>query len=646
MTVLSEIIPFPYQYDCLGALRLARESGRKAALAIMASGLGKTIMAALDIRAHLNTNKESRCLFLCHQNDILEQAQGEFIKVLGSKVRCGFFHGFEKTADAQVVFASFQTMRNNLDQFSPGEFDRIVVDETHHVLAETFERVVRYFTPSFLLGITATPGRGDGKDIRDIYGEEVYNLSLVDALARGLLCPVEYKLMTDEINSREVFDTPQGQMSIGLLNRTIFVPKRDEEIASIISRHMGEVQNPKVIVYCSTVKHCEHMAKAIPGAVPIHSKLSRNDRRTRLELFRQGVFQVAVTVDMFNEALDIPQANIIVFLRSTDSPTIFLQQLGRGLRPHEDKEKVVVLDFVGNCERISVVYDLWQEVRSQRAFVRKTPEFGQNEENGESQIEPFNLSVDTVEFKERVLPLLELIGRLRAEFYPTWEEASEAAKLLGCKTAREYWKAYRDNPKLPSKPHNVYEDFPGYDVFLRGGLGKSRKRYSTWILAASAARKLDIKTCKEYSVRYQEDPMLPSAPEQVYKDFPDWPEFLSGRTRDYYLTWQEASAAAIRLGVKNMDQSYRMLWRKDPRLHPDPSKHYADFPGSYVFLGKKKKVHYADWKSASQAAISMGICSASHYRKGYEGDDSLPADPSAYYKNKGWPGWDKFLGKV
>ncbi len=259
--------------------------------------------------------------------------------------------------------------------------------------------------------------------------------------------------------------------------------------------------------------------------------------------------------------------------------------------------------------------------------------------------EPFALNVDTVEFKERVVPLLEFIGRLKSEFYPTWQVASEAAKVLGCKTAKEYWVVYRADPKLPSKPHRVYEDFPGYDVFLRGGLGRFRNRYSTWVLAAEASRNLGIKTCGEYGVRYHEDPMLPSAPEQLYGDFPDWPEFLSGRTRDYYPTWQEASLAAIKLGIRNMKHDYKARWRLDPRLHPDPLKHYADFPGSHVFLGKKIKTHCADCGAASQVAIGLGIRSSAQYRERYTENESLPADPSAYYKNKGWPGWDKFLGK-
>lgn len=640
MVAFTPIVPYPSQSECLGILRFVRSSGTKKALVVKASGLGKTITAALHVRERLIEKPESRHLFLCHQNDILEQAQGEFGKVIGSNVSFGYYHGDEKSAGAQIVFASFQTMRNNLSEFKPDEFDTIVVDETHRVRAKTFEKVVRHFKPDFLLGITATPDRMDEQDIRDIYGKEVYNLPLPEALARRMLSDVDYRIRTDEIGSREVLDTPNGRLSMKLLNRKIFIPKRDEEIAKIVMEEMAVTENPKVIVYCSSVKHCERMAKAIPGAVPIHSRLNKNDRRTRLEFFRQGLFQVAVTVDMFNEALDIPQANIIVFLRSTSSKTIFFQQLGRGLRPHAGKSKVVILDFVGNCERIRYVYELWQRIRQesdrQRNFGGERMEMGAR--SGAN--EPFTLNVDAVEFKERVLPLIDLINRLSADFYTTWQEASAAAQELGIKKQVEYknQQGYKKDIRLPSTPECFYPDFPGWRKFL----GTVVKRYERWQEAGEAALASGIDNQRDYWKNWRKDPLLPSHPELYYKDFPGWTEFFK-KDRGYYKTLNELRDACEAYGV-DTSAKYGEARKKDPKLPSHPELHYEDWPGWAEFFSRPSPF-YGTWQEASRACLAKSITSSLDYRrkKAYRLDERLPAHPESVYPD--FPGWPKFFGR-
>ena len=335
----TDIKPYLYQEEALECIDNAENQGKKHALIIMASGLGKTIVAALHTKRRLDRNPKTRVLFFCHQNNVLEQAQTRFESVLGSEIAYGFFHGYEKTLDAQILFASFQTMRDNVDKFDPEEFDLIIVDETHHVMAETYLPAYQYFNPEFTLAITATPKRSDDQDISEIYGEPAYELLLPDALARGLLCPIEYKLMTDEISSLKVLETEHGKMSVGRLNRLIFMPKRDEEIVRLILAEMALIENPRVMIFCSSIEHSERMAEFIEGAVPIHSKVSPSEKRVRVEFFRQGVFPTGVTVDMFNEALDVAEINLVVFLRTTNEERIFHQQLGRGLRPHESKTK-------------------------------------------------------------------------------------------------------------------------------------------------------------------------------------------------------------------------------------------------------------------------------------------------------------------
>src|SRR3989344_7880335 len=216
MNVLLARIQEPYWYEseCLEALKSARNDGIGRALVVMASGLGKTVVAAFDIKSFLE-RFGGRVLFLVHQNDILDQAYETFVDVLGEGYGFGYMHGTQKDLEyVDVLFASFQTMRLWRDSFEPDTFAYIVVDESHHTPAETYLPTLEYFNPKFLLGITATPERTDLQDIRKVYGEEVYSLPLEDALAQGLLTPVDYRLLTDEIQNLSVLKTPIGRLSV------------------------------------------------------------------------------------------------------------------------------------------------------------------------------------------------------------------------------------------------------------------------------------------------------------------------------------------------------------------------------------------------------------------------------------------------
>jgi superfamily II DNA or RNA helicase len=328
----------------------------------MASGLGKTVTAALDVKTWLSRHG-GRVLYLCHQKDILEQAKATFEAVLGPRYKYGYFHGHERShRGATVVFASFQTMHTSRKLFGRNAFTYIVVDESHHGQAETYLPTLEYFKPKFLLGITATPDRRDLRDIRKIYGSEVFSLPLETALARGLLARVDYRLLTDDLQNLDVLNTPIGRLSVRYLNKKLFVPRRDEEIGRIIRRHMRRIDSPRVMVFCASIKHCEALAKHMPESVALHSHLTHSEQSARLRMFRDGLVNVVLTVDKFNEGVDIPEANLIVFLRSTSSRTIFFQQLGRGLRKVRGKEKVVILDFVANCERLQIINDLWEKL--------------------------------------------------------------------------------------------------------------------------------------------------------------------------------------------------------------------------------------------------------------------------------------------
>ena len=400
-------IPHPHQEECLDAVQAARDRGLRQALVVMATGLGKTVTVAFDTKRWRERYEKGRVLFLCHNNDILYQAKTTFQAINGPDQTYGYFHGEDKHLHhVDFLFASFQTMERHRELFRPDEFAYIVVDESHHSQADTFRSTIDYFRPKFLLGVTATPDRLDELDIREIFGTEVYYLPLEEAMVRNLVTPVDYRLLTDEIQLSEGIETGNGRVSLAALNSKVFIPKRDEEIAKIIARHVAEFSQPRVIVFCSSIKHCEHLAEFVPDSFAIHSKIPERERAVKLEMFRQGIVGTVLTVDAFNEGIDIPQANVVVFLRSTTSHTIFLQQLGRGLRKSEGKDKVIALDFVANCERIKMVHSLWRSIED--ALLKEGEGRG-----GKEAIEPMTLNVDSVEFTETIVPLLKLMERVR-----------------------------------------------------------------------------------------------------------------------------------------------------------------------------------------------------------------------------------------
>ncbi len=363
----------------------------------------------------------------------------------------------------------------------------------------------------------------------------------------------------------------------------------------------------------------------------------------QLELFRQGIFSTALTVDMFNESLDIPEANLIVFLRTTYSPTVFLHQLGRGLRIHENKDKLIVLDFVSNCERVAYVFELWKRINDkQEEFesLELDPKDQDRPDRGERE-DMFSLNVDTVEFTEKILPIIDLMARLKAELYETWQEASAVAISHGLTTQPLYQQGRSVDSKLPSNPNIYYHpDFPGWTVFCGGEV---KDYYGTWQDARDAALRLGITTPRIYQDRYHEDKRLHSHPRRKYKDFPGWTIFFGSEVKDLCKTWQDARDVAISLGFVD-GATYRAGYRSDKRLPSDPPKFYSDFPGWRKFFKKPDKTFYSTCTEASAAAIEKGFISSADYFKSYQSDPKLPSSPRTFYPD--FPGWDEFLGKV
>lgn len=636
------ITPYEYQVECLDTLKNARNSKKDCGLVVMATGLGKTYTAALDVKQFHQEYGRGRTLFLCHRNDILEQSSIPFSEVHGPGYTYGFYHGQDKFGhSADFVFASLQTMQSRVHLFNRKEFDYVIVDESHHSRAETYERAIEYWRPKFMLGLTATPERADEKRVQEIFGEVLFNLPLEVALARRLLTPIDYRLLSDEIDLSKILGEIEQRKSISVahLNRKIFIPKRDAEIARIIKKHMDQIENPRVIIFCPSVRHTKRIAKLIEGNMEIHSKIKSGERKVRLELFRQGVINCTVTVDVFNEGIDIPQANLLVFLRNTSSKQIFFQQLGRGVRKSEGKTKLTVLDFVGNCERIQMIKELTDSIRAARDDFDFGSDFDTETKVTHQDIE---LNVEGIIFDEKIIQVIDIINRVtrNRDTYATYQEASNAAKSLGIKTKDEYLTNYRKDWRLPSNPQRCYPDFICWPHFL-GQQNYCLNPYETWQEAGKAAANLGIRNYREYQRRFKEDPRLPGAPYQTYTDFPGFPIFIGLRSVKMSATWEEAGRIAKKLGIKTYTQ-YKAEHSKDDRLPKAPENVYDDFPGYKVFLGHNPVKKYKTLSSAKKAVRKLGIKSGFSYRLNYKKDPRLPAVPREMYED--FAGWNDFLG--
>ena len=219
--------PRNYQKEVLNAIKEKRDSGGHSALVVMATGLGKTVVSIFDVERYMR-NHEGRMLFLCHNNDILEQDMYAFQYALDGEYSYGLYNGLEKAPDADFVFASFQTMLKNKEKFPRDTFSYIVVDEAHHAPANTFRQVIEYYRPDFLLGLTATPDRLDGLSLEELFGPITYKLGLAEAINRGLLVDIDYHLVLDEMADLDSISIEDQKISMNELNRKLFIPKRDK----------------------------------------------------------------------------------------------------------------------------------------------------------------------------------------------------------------------------------------------------------------------------------------------------------------------------------------------------------------------------------------------------------------------------------
>lgn len=340
------------QIEALCALEDTRAEGAKRALISAATGVGKTYLAAFDSKEY------ERVLFVAHREEILNQAAISFKNVRNSD-DYGFFNGNDKCTDKAVIFASVSTLGRleylNEEYFAPDYFSYLVIDEFHHAVNDQYKRIVEYFKPQFLLGLTATPERMDGRNIFEICDYNVpYEISLKEAINKGMLVPFHYYGIYDDTDYvglhvvRGKYDEKElNERYIGNVHRH-----------DLIYKYYSKYSSKRALGFCCSRAHAEEMAKefckrGIPSVAVYSNAIGEfsEERSTAIEKLKKGEIKMIFSVDMFNEGVDITSVDMVLFLRPTESPIVFLQQLGRGLRKSKGKEYLNVLDFIGNYEK-------------------------------------------------------------------------------------------------------------------------------------------------------------------------------------------------------------------------------------------------------------------------------------------------------
>lgn len=342
---LPEQVPTPneIQQEVLTALDRSRKDRNKAGLVVMATGLGKTWLAAFDSEGF------EKVLFVAHREEILEQAQETFRKIRPG-ASFGRYGGGEYNKSAHVLFASIQTLgrKNHLSNFHPNHFDYIVVDEFHHAAASTYRRLIDYFDPNFLLGLTATPERTDGGDLLGLCGENlVYRCDLFAGINQELLSPFHYFGVPDDTDFANI-PWRSGRFDPEKLEFEVATEKR----ARNVFEQWEKRGQTKTLAFCVSKRHADFMTEFFLSrgakAVAVHSGPSSAPRTQSLDRLENGELEIVFAVDMFNEGVDVPAIDTVMMLRPTESKILWLQQLGRGLRKSDGKAHLNVIDYIGN----------------------------------------------------------------------------------------------------------------------------------------------------------------------------------------------------------------------------------------------------------------------------------------------------------
>lgn len=456
----GKVISFPQprgaQIEALYELKRSREEGFKKGLVVGATGIGKTYLAAFDSRDY------KRILFIAHREEILIQAERAF-KSIRQDDSSGFFTGAHKDRNADMLFATVQTIGReeylNEEFFKRDAFDYIIVDEFHHAAAGSYSNILDYFSPRFLLGLTATPERMDNKDVFALCDYNiVYEVRLKQAINKGYLVPFRYYGIYDGTIDYDSIECRNGKYNEDELEEALMINKRAQSIIN----HYRKYESRRALGFCASRRNAEYMAEWFNEngikACAVVSGESRDTahRQEAVRALNKGDIRVIFSVDMFNEGLDVPSVDMVMFLRPTESSTIFLQQLGRGLRKAPDKKYLNVLDFIGNYKKASLIpYFLTGSTLDKPSSTRVIPK---EEEYPEGCIVDFDFRLIDI-FTKQYQQNRDIKGQIHEEFLRIKE-------LLGRRPSRLDMFTYMDDEVYVNMKRrrelNIFSDYLAY----------------------------------------------------------------------------------------------------------------------------------------------------------------------------------------
>lgn len=471
----SIITPRFAQIPALEELKKTYLEGYQKAMVVMATGLGKTYLAAFFV------HQFKRVLFIAHREEILVQAKNSFHHVLTGRTK-GIYNGRMKEGENDCVFASVFTlsMVKHLKRFRPDEFDLIVVDEFHHAAADSYRRVIDYFHPAFLLGITATPDRNDHSDVYSICdGNLAYRIDFNEAIQNQWLAPFHYYGVYDDTDYSQIRWVGNHYDEEELL-----LAQLREEMADKIIENWGKYKQSRTLVFCSSIRQSDFLSAYFNQrgyrTLSLHSKQSFN-RKKAISMLEKDELDAIFTVDLFNEGVDIPLVDTLLFVRPTESLTIFTQQIGRGLRLHPNKSHAVIIDLIGNYRNADIklsIFETMAETKTKGHSIPSVPETC-----------IVNLDVRAIDLIEemkkkhqpRKMQLLGAYQKIKEELgrRPSYKELHLLGSI-GAKPFYDEWKSYhaflRWGEELTNHEEEVFERYESwFREVERTGMSKSYK---------------------------------------------------------------------------------------------------------------------------------------------------------------------------
>lgn len=379
-TEKKKFIPNSMQTEILEKLKNTRKSGNNRGLVVAATGTGKTYLAAMDVKEFFKNRKNSSFLFIAHREELLDNAIRVFSDILHiEKENFGRIFSGNKEVGHNMIFASIQSLRNCYKDFISDKFNYIIVDEFHHASASSYEKIIHYFKPEFLLGLTATPERMDGKDILALCDYNlVGEIGMRKAMEKDLIVPFHYFGVNDITVDYEKIPYRNGKYDEEKLSKDLSVSIRTDYIVEKMEKFGYDGKHMNGIAFCQNIKHALYMKneffrKGYKSEL-LTSKTNLTERSKILESFRNKEIEILCVIDILNEGIDIPDINLLLFLRPTLSSTVFIQQIGRGLRKSVGKDFVTIIDFIGNHKKDYLITKVFSDEIHNKSFLYEKKE--------------------------------------------------------------------------------------------------------------------------------------------------------------------------------------------------------------------------------------------------------------------------------